>query len=236
MPPCSAMPFMIEPIACSRMPKCSVRPYGPPGNSLVCRSAGRNDGSPFDRGVVATRRGRPSRPTARAAPARARPAPRRTPCGWPSPFGSARSSGSVVGPAVGQRAGAASGRAAAGAPGWPPPRRRSAAATSACAAWPRSTTLRACSSTSAATSKVCVRVEARAPPWSPPTSSSPSAEPCALPVFCLFGAGQAMIVRSPMNDGRSVSALAASSAASSASRPRRTSVRASQSTRCTCQP
>ena len=31
-------------------------------------SAGRNDGSPFGRGVVATRPGRPSRPTARAAP------------------------------------------------------------------------------------------------------------------------------------------------------------------------
>ena len=49
------------------------------------------------------------------------------------------------------------------------------------------------------------------------TSSSPSAEPWALPVFCLFGAGQPMIVRSTMNDGRPVSALAASIAASSAS-------------------
>jgi hypothetical protein len=33
------------------------------------------------------------------------------------------------------------------------------------------------------------------------TSSAPSAEPCALPVFCLFGAGQPMIVRSAMNEG-----------------------------------
>ena len=33
------------------------------------------------------------------------------------------------------------------------------------------------------------------------TSSAPSAEPCAAPVFCLFGAGQAMIVLSAMNDG-----------------------------------
>ena len=41
------------------------------------------------------------------------------------------------------------------------------------------------------------------------TSSSPSAEPCAAPVFCLFGAGQPMMVRSTMIDGRSVSALAA---------------------------
>jgi hypothetical protein len=42
------------------------------------------------------------------------------------------------------------------------------------------------------------------------TSSLPSAEPWALPVFCLFGAGQPMIVRSAMNDGRPVSARAAS--------------------------
>ena len=34
------------------------------------------------------------------------------------------------------------------------------------------------------------------------TSSSPSAEPCALPVFCRVGAGQAIVVRSPMNVGR----------------------------------
>ena len=38
------------------------------------------------------------------------------------------------------------------------------------------------------------------------TSSAPSAEPWALPVFCLFGAGQPMIVRSAMNDGWSVTA------------------------------
>src|SRR5918997_5225989 len=41
------MPFMIAPIPCSRTPKCSVRPYGPPDHILVCRSAGRNDGSPL---------------------------------------------------------------------------------------------------------------------------------------------------------------------------------------------
>ena len=41
---------MIEPMACSRTPKCSTRPYGPPDHSLVCASSGRNDGSPS--GVV----------------------------------------------------------------------------------------------------------------------------------------------------------------------------------------
>ena len=49
------------------------------------------------------------------------------------------------------------------------------------------------------------------------TSASPSAEPWAAPVFCLFGAGQPMIVRSTMIDGASVSALASSNASYSAS-------------------
>ena len=40
------IPFRMEPIACSRMPKCRVRPYGLPGNSRDCRSAGRKLGSP----------------------------------------------------------------------------------------------------------------------------------------------------------------------------------------------
>ncbi len=42
------------------------------------------------------------------------------------------------------------------------------------------------------------------------TSSSPSAEPCAASVFWALGAGQAMIERIAMNDGRSVTCLAAS--------------------------
>src|SRR4051795_7223351 len=41
------MPFMIAPMACSRTPKCSVRPYGPPDHIFVCRLLGRNDGSPL---------------------------------------------------------------------------------------------------------------------------------------------------------------------------------------------
>jgi hypothetical protein len=54
------------------------------------------------------------------------------------------------------------------------------------------------------------------------TSSAPSAEPCALPVFCLFGAGQPMIVRSAMKLGRSVTAPSGAPRAAPA-RPRRTS-------------
>ena len=40
------------------------------------------------------------------------------------------------------------------------------------------------------------------------TSSAPRAEPWALPVFCAFGAGHAMIVCSTMKLGRSVTASA----------------------------
>ena len=68
------------------------------------------------------------------------------------------------------------------------------------------------------------------------TSSAPSAEPWALPVFCLVGAGQPMIVRSRMNDGRSVSSVAASSAAYSASTSSWYLLPAVKSTVCTCQP
>src|SRR6185437_14608326 len=41
------MPLRMAPMVCSRMPKCSVRPYGLPGNILVWWSAGMKDGSPF---------------------------------------------------------------------------------------------------------------------------------------------------------------------------------------------
>ena len=41
------MPFMIAPMACSRMPKCSTRPWsGSAFQSLVARSPGMNDGAP----------------------------------------------------------------------------------------------------------------------------------------------------------------------------------------------
>src|SRR6266511_1653899 len=46
VPPCSTIPLRIAPIPCSRMPKCSVRPYQSPGNALVEYSGGTNDGSP----------------------------------------------------------------------------------------------------------------------------------------------------------------------------------------------
>ena len=68
------------------------------------------------------------------------------------------------------------------------------------------------------------------------TSASPSAEPCAAPVFCLFGAGQPMIVRTAMNDGLPVTALAASIASYSAWTFSSYPLSVTQETRCTCQP
>ena len=40
------IPLTIAPIACSRMPKCRVRPYGPPGHILVWWTDGTKLGSP----------------------------------------------------------------------------------------------------------------------------------------------------------------------------------------------
>ncbi len=48
------------------------------------------------------------------------------------------------------------------------------------------------------------------------TSSAPRAEPCAAPVFCLFGAGQPMMVRSAISDGAAAWSLAVVSARCSA--------------------
>ncbi len=97
------------------------------------------------------------------------------------------------------------------------------------AARPRSSTLRACARTFGSTGKCSSGSKPRTCLVAR-TSSSPRAEPCALPVFCLFGAGQPMIVRTEMIDGRPVSACAAAIAASSAT------TSSPESTRCVCQP
>jgi hypothetical protein len=120
--------------------------------------------------------------------------------------------------------------------GWSAAHASKASCHSAWARWPRSTSLRVCSSTPGGISKV----------WSASkpstflvaaTSSSPRADPCALPVFWASGAGQAMIVRRTMKLGRSVTARAASMAASSAGTSSAYSVSSwVQSTVCTCQP
>ena len=77
----------------------------------------------------------------------------------------------------------------------------------ACSALPRATAARVCSRTSAGTSKVCSGSKPRIFLVAA-TSSVPSAEPWLLPVFWRVGAGHAMIVRSTMKLGRSVTAWA----------------------------
>ncbi len=79
---------------------------------------------------------------------------------------------------------------------------------SSCAALPRATASRVCSSTPVGSLKVFSGSNA-SPFLVAATSSAPSAEPCDLPVFCALGAGQAMTVRSRMKLGWSVTASAA---------------------------
>ena len=78
----------------------------------------------------------------------------------------------------------------------------------ACASAPRSRAARAWRRTSSATSKVCSGSKPRTRLVAA-ISSSPRAEPWEASVFCAVGAGQAMIVRMAMMEGRPVSALAA---------------------------
>ena len=200
---------------CSRMPKCSVRPYSSPGNSLVAYSGGTNDGSPFI--VVLLLSARSAEPphssgsTGASASSTLPDAARVA-----MPFGSAGNSGSASVQPSGRRRVASrsnsavrSGLAAAQASKrlLPLGVRRAAALDHlrGRARAPRRRPRRSASGSKPRISLVAA------------TSSAPSAEPWILPVFCLFGAGQPMMVRSAMNDGRSVSALAASSAAYSAS-------------------
>ena len=113
---------------------------------------------------------------------------------------------------------------------------RNAWSHSDCAALPRSTAWRVCSSTPGGTSKVLSGSKPRTRLVAA-TSSSPSAEPWALPVFWAEGAGHAMIVRSTMKLGRSVTALALRIASCRAGTSSTYLVSSwVQSTVCTCQP
>ncbi len=103
----------------------------------------------------------------------------------------------------------------------------------ACASAPRSRAPRVWARTSSATSKDFSGSKPRTRLVAA-TSSSPRAEPWDASVFRAFGAGQAMMVRMAMMDGRPVSAFAAVSAAYSACTS--TSPSSAGSMRCTCQP
>ena len=234
MPPWTLIPLRMAPMACSRMPKCRVRPYGWPGKRRDCRSAGRKLGSPSM--VVLLDSARSAEPphssgsfgasAVSTLPDAARVA---TPLASASQEGSASSQPGDSSPTTSRSWRALpSGLAAAH---W-----SYASCQSATAALPRSTRSRVWSRTSSETSKVrsgsnpSARLVAC-------TSSAPRAEPCDLPVPRAFGAGQAMIVFSWMKLGRSVTSRAAFSAASRAGMSSAYSVSPwVQSTVCTCQP
>ena len=218
---------------CSRMPKCSVRPYGLPGHISDWRLTGRKDGSPSI--VVLLDSARSAEPphssgSTGASAVRILPDVRRVPV----PFGSAGKTGSAASHPSGRdpednraksdpRSGFSFSQAA------------NCESHSACRALPREATSRARLSASSSTGKFTAGSKPRISLVAA-TSASPSAEPCAAPVFCLVGAGQPMIVRSTMSDGLSVTALAARMASYSAWGSSWYPVPVTQSTCCTCQP
>ena len=222
-------------MACSRMPKCSIRPYGLPGSILVCRSVGRKLGSPS--GVVlldSARSAEPPHSSGSFGAERVEHLARGGAGG--DALGVGVPAGQAPPPSPGSARCRPSGRRGPSRPRWPSAQVSKPACHSAWAAAPRSRSFRVWARTSSSTSKVC---SGSKPSISlvAATSSLPSALPCALPVFCFFGAGQPMIVRRLMKLGRSVTSRASSSA----------SIRALtfssywvsslvQSMLCTCQP
>ncbi len=200
--PCRAMPFISAAIENSRMPKWTVRPYGSASGSGL--PAGRKELVPsmvvlFD----PARSAEPPHSSGSTGPRACSTLPEaaRVATALPSSNtgrASSQPSGSSPLPTRSKRA-ARSGSVA----------RHSAIRLSqaACASAPRSSAPRVCLRTSSVTSKDCS--------GSKPTtrlvaaiSSAPSAEPWEASVFCAFGAGQAMIVRIAMIEGRPVSACA----------------------------
>ncbi|CAM3924783.1 hypothetical protein ISCU110981_19900 [Isoptericola cucumis] len=219
---------------CSRMPKCSVRPYSCPGNFLVECSTGMNDGWPSIVVLLEPARsadpphssGSTSARALRTLPDAARVA---------TPFSDASKTGSSsVQPAGSVRE---TSRSSSAAPSGLAVRHasydRSQAARSADCRW-------ATARVWARTSSSMWKLTSGSRPSSffrPATSSTPMAEPWMPPVFCLVGDGQPMMVRRAMNDGLPVSALAASRAAASASTSSAYPVPPTvQSTRWVCQP
>ncbi len=192
---------------CSRMPKCSTRPAkGSPFQFFVDRIFGMNEGAPSI--VVLLEPARSAEPPQSSgirpaialmtAPDALRVA---TPLGSAFQLGRSLSqpSGRVRVCIRSNRATSAEGLRAQAV---------NSSSQAACASLPRSTALRVCSMTSSPTSKVrsgskpMTRLVAA-------TSSAPRAEPWASPVFWASGAGHAMIVRSTIRLGWSVTRSAA---------------------------
>ncbi len=193
--PCSAMPFMAAAIACSRMPKWIVRPYGSASGSGL--PAGRNDD------VLSI--------VVLFEPARSAELPHSSGTISPSAWSTLPEAARVARPLPGSKTGASPPSPRAARPRRSGRRRRRAPelavrhaandlSHSARASRPRSRASRVWPMTSSETSKVCSGSKPRTRLVAA-TSSSPSAEPCAASVFCAFGAGQAMIERAAMNEG-----------------------------------
>ena len=190
------MPFRIEPIACSRMPKCRTRPYGRPVKYLDWRSSGRNDGSPLmvvllDSGQVGGTAPQLGQHRGDGGERR-----RRTALRVAMPLGS----GGNVGRASSQPSGSSrrlmpvEQRRALGVGGRPgveaPSATRRAAPCRGRRPRGRGRGPRRRPGRSASGSKPRISLVAA-------TSSAPSAEPWAFPVFCASGAGQAMTRAEP---------------------------------------
>ena len=195
---------------CSRMPKCSVRPYGLPGHILVWCSTGTNDGSPSI--VVRLDSARSAEPphssgSTGASADRTLPEARLV----ATPFFSSAGNDGIASAQPAGRPRTASRSNSALRSGLAAAQAAKPCSHSACSALPRSATSLARLTASSSAGKFTAGSKPRIFLVAA-TSSSPSAEPCAAPVFCLVGAGQPMIVRSAMNDGLSVTALAASKA------------------------
>ncbi|MNI64318.1 hypothetical protein D3C73_1197510 [compost metagenome] len=185
MRPCREIPFTIEAAACSRIPKCSTRPYGLPFQASVEREVGMNDGEPSMVVLLdSARSAEPPQSSGRTGPMAFRTFPEaaRVETSLPaSNTGRAASmpTGSFLASTRSSRA-AASGLADCHASNEVCQAARDSA--------PRSRTLRACARTSSSTSKDLAGSKPSTV-FSAATSSAPRAEPWILPVFCFFGAG-----------------------------------------------
>src|SRR6202012_1144783 len=187
VPPCSAMPFMIAPMPCSRMPKCRVRPYLLPGNIFDSRSCGRKDGSPFIVvSLLPARSAEPPRSWGSGVASALSPPPDALRVA--TPLGSALNSGSALAQPSGRARLAIRSNSAFWSACFPAQASKDLAH-SACAARPRSSTWRAWSTRSWSSGKFTSGSNPRTFLVAA-TSASPRAEPCAAPVPCLFGAGR----------------------------------------------
>ena len=197
-------------MACSRMPKWIVRPYGSPGTRWC--SAGQEGRRLVDRRVV--RAGQVGGAAPQLGEHRAERLQHLAGRGTGGDALARLEIGQRVLPALGQLARARPGRTAAARSGLAvAPLVRRPSPTRPRAWRPRSSDARGCGArTSSATSKVALGVEAEDAAWWPRPRRRRAPSRARPRCSARSGAGQAMIVRIAMNDGLPVSALAASSA------------------------